>query len=125
MQALHRRLVDALSAHNGTAWKEVYSEPHLHYNEIPIWVLLYEDSVPEQSHAVFRRSIVPFLDGLSGVELTLMYYVVRERQRYHLDFLTTTSHILSSDGGAEALGAWQKQSNAKVWLFTSFDSARP
>lgn len=119
--ALHGRMLSALMVHQGTAWKEVISELHLHYNEIPVWVLLYEDSVPEESHGVFRRAIVPFLDELgTAVQMTLMYYVVRGNERFHLDFLTSTSDILSASG--EALGAWQKQTNKQMWLFNSNSS---
>ncbi len=123
MLVQHKRIVAALQAHIGTAWKEVYSEPHLHYMEIPVWVLLYDDSDPSEVHGVFRRTIVPFLDGLGELQLTLMYYVVRDGVRYHLDFLGNTAEILSADG--EALGEWQKESASRFWLFTANNSQRP
>ncbi len=120
---LHKRIVSALQAHCGTAWKEVHSEPHLQYNEIPIWVLLYEDGNPDEAHSIFKRTLVPFIEDLGDIQLTLMYYIVKHGQRYHLDFLTSTSDILSASG--EALGEWQKKGIRRIWLFAANDSSRP
>lgn len=122
--ALHGRFLSALMVHQGTAWKEVVSEVNAHYHEISVWILLYEDSDPEASHAVFRRTIVPFLEDLGySIQITLTYYVVRGRERFRLDFLHSTSDILSASG--EALGAWQKLTNKGIWVFNHNNSQRP
>ncbi len=111
-----------LDAHTGTLWKEIYSEPHTAYQEIPFWVLLYEDSDPEESHGAFRRALATLVHDIEPANITLMYYVVRDGKRFHLDFLGSTSDILSASG--EALGAWQKESTKHFWLFNATSSAR-
>lgn len=120
---LHKRIEAALGAQCGSAWKEVHTEPHLHYNELSVWVLLFEDSDPEEAHALFKRILVPFLEEVGEIQLTLMYYVVKDGQQFHLDFLTSTSEILSASG--EALGVWQKKGVRRIWLFAASDSSRP
>lgn len=121
MFLLHKRLLAALAAHEGSAWKEVRAELHFHYNELPVWVLLYEDSDIDASHSVFKRAVVPFIEALGEIQLTLNYFIIKGGERYHRDMLTTTSDILSASG--EALGEWHKQSNRHVWMFNANSSA--
>lgn len=121
--ALHGRMLSALRVNQGTAWKEVVSELNLHYFEIAVWILLFEDSDPEATHAVLRRTVVPFIEELGcNVQIRLSYYVVRSGERFHLDVLNSTSDVLSASG--EELGAWQKLSHRTIWVFDQNHSQR-
>lgn len=121
---LHRKLYAALKAHEGAAWKEVYSEAHLHYYEIPLWVLLFEDSDPVASHAILKRTLVPMLEAIGEIKLSLTYYCVKGSERMHLDRLETTSHILNAGDDEDSFGIWQKESSRNFWLFNATHSGR-
>ncbi len=121
---LHKKLMAALTAHEGSTWKEVRSELHIQHQELPVWVLLYEDADPVEVHDIFRRTVVPFIDLICNTQLSLMYFMVKNGERFHLDYLESTTHILSASGSREALGIWQKESKRHFWMFNATHSGR-
>lgn len=74
--SLVKAALSELASHNGTHWKEARGELHSQYNEIPIWVLLYEDSDLVQTHKALCETLRPHMEGLAPLQIWLCYEVV-------------------------------------------------
>lgn len=51
-----------LNQFTGTSWKEVAGENHDMFNELPIWILLYDDSDLEEARQAASSVIAPIMD---------------------------------------------------------------
>jgi hypothetical protein len=54
---IHDTLVEGARQLDGGPWKESAGELHADYNEMPFWILLYDDTPPMQAHEAFRRLV--------------------------------------------------------------------
>ena len=66
---IHDHLIDAVQAQDGKVWKESASELHSQYNEMPFWVLLYEDSDVNEVHKVFKSIVSPHFGDIDPVQI--------------------------------------------------------
>ena len=71
MLALSKAMLTDLASGNGTFWKEAVGELQSQYNEIVLWVLLYEDANLSQTHAALRETLRPHLDALKPLQSVL------------------------------------------------------
>lgn len=62
----------------GEYWKEVVVEVQPRYNEIVVWILLYEDISFKDAHAKFYELIMPDIEQYKPLEIALFYHVVRD-----------------------------------------------
>lgn len=76
MLSLTRAALKDLAARNGTFWKEAVGELQSQYNEIPIWVLLYEDGDILKTHAALCETLRPHMAALAPLQIVLFYELV-------------------------------------------------
>lgn len=58
---------------NGSAWEDVRGELHLHYDEMPTWIVLGEDHDLDAAHRAFVDVIRPYLAEMGRVNFTVSY----------------------------------------------------
>jgi hypothetical protein len=76
MLALSKAALRDLAAGNGTYWKEAVGELHSQNQEIPLWVLLYEDSNLLEAHKALCRTLRPHIEGLAPNQIVLFYEII-------------------------------------------------
>jgi hypothetical protein len=74
--ALTKSALRDLAAANGTYWKEAVGELHSQNNEIPIWVLLYEDVDILETHAMLCKTLRPHMAALAPLSIVLFYKIM-------------------------------------------------
>jgi len=80
----------------GQFWKVVEGEFHSQYNEMPMWVLLYEDSDINESHAALCDVLQPFMADMGPVNFTVGYYTTDAALKHFWDFLNDNREILAA-----------------------------
>lgn len=110
----------------GRYWKEVENQIQINYNEIPTWILLYEDSDIEESHAEFSRVVSPYFSEMGDVNFTVTYTIFKDGMDVQIDFLNDNNKIARGYGNAKTLGALPQQDPiTEPIVFRSRDSKRP
>ncbi|MEM1233619.1 MAG: hypothetical protein AAGH70_05790 [Pseudomonadota bacterium] len=105
-------ILDELRGLEGRFWREVQGELQEGAGECAIWILLYEDSVPSESHDALCEILRPRMEAMAPVDFTVAYCVLTE-------MLETTVDTLMSN--AEILAAWRDPALGK----TRVSRARP
>lgn len=76
--ALTKVALKDLASHNGRFWKEAVGELQSQYNEIVLWVLLYQDGDLSESHAALCETLRPHMNALAPLQIVLFYEVAIE-----------------------------------------------
>ncbi|MGI9385876.1 MAG: hypothetical protein ACR2OX_00455 [Methyloligellaceae bacterium] len=87
-------ILPALKKLEGSAWKEVQGELHSQYNEMPVWVLLYEDGDPLEAWASFRDAVAPYLDKIAPLQLTASFSYFEGDKEVHVEFLQDSQAVM-------------------------------
>jgi hypothetical protein len=82
--------------HIGRHWREVQGELQLSHNEMPTWILLYEDSDLAAAHRVLRDILAPYMDEIAPVQFTVSYTLLTEAFEITLDTLMDNDDILGA-----------------------------
>jgi hypothetical protein len=95
----------ALRTHIGRHWQDVQGELQLSHNEMPTWILLYQDSDPAEAHRVLRDILAPCMDEIAPVQFTVSYAMLTDA------FDITIEALMDND---EILGALDRPGFGKV-----------
>jgi hypothetical protein len=68
----------ALRVHVGQHWQVVLGELQLSHNEMPTWILLYEDSDLKAAHQALCDVLVPFMEQADPVQFTVSYTILTD-----------------------------------------------
>lgn len=68
---IHDRLPELVRAEKGHSWKHVNGELHSHYKEMPLWIILEDETDVSKAHAVFREIVRPALSETEPVQCTV------------------------------------------------------
>jgi hypothetical protein len=121
---IHDDLVATVKAQEGTIWKESASELHSEYNEMPFWILLYEDSDVAAAHKIFKDIVSPYFISISPVNCTVAYTILKEDEEIQVDFLNDNNEIIEA-GDTMSLGEFPvSEPRAGDNFFSSNDSKR-
>lgn len=80
--ALTRAMLKDIADRNGTLWKEAVGELHSQYNEIVLWVLLYEDSDLLEAHTALCETLGHHMDALAPLQIELVYEVQQQEKAF-------------------------------------------
>lgn len=72
--AFKTRILAELAEHNGRLWKEVWGEAHPQFNQMGIWVLLYEDSDLKEAHKAFCDILARNIDIMKPLQAAVDYH---------------------------------------------------
>lgn len=87
------KVLKELRALNGTMWREVKGELQERDGEFAIWILLYEDSDPRESHASFCEVVFPVMEALEPIQFTVSYSVLTDILDTSVDILMDNDEI--------------------------------
>jgi hypothetical protein len=80
----------------GQHWREVQGELQLSHNEMPTWILLYEDSDLPAAHRALCDILAPYMDEVAPVQFTVSYTLLTEAFEITLDTLMDNDDILGA-----------------------------
>jgi hypothetical protein len=95
LEAVFDELVVKLTNRNGKSWKEIRGEIHPQYNEIPFWILMYQNSDIGQVMEEFRKIVSAYKDLIGSLQMTVAFREFSEdgsEMIFH-DFLETWDDI--------------------------------
>jgi hypothetical protein len=124
MLALSKAALSDLAAGNGTYWKEAVGELHSQYKEIPIWVLLYEDSDLLDAHRMLCRVLRPHIEGLAPNQIVL-FYEVMIGDNVIFAKLHGNEAVFSAGANGKMDLTWVPSERGLGSMFASRDSKRP
>ena len=75
VNAFHELLHD-LKQTRGKWWKEIIGEAHIQYDEAAFWVLLYDDSIVEETHSYLLKRLAPYERGIKPMNLYISYEAI-------------------------------------------------
>ncbi len=90
---LEQEVIAALRQHDGGLWREVQGELQESYDEFALWVLLFEDSDPQESHRGFCNIVAPFMTQLEPAQFTVSYTVLTDIFDISVDTLMSNDEI--------------------------------
>lgn len=117
---IEAQLLAALRAQNGLAWCEVQGELQERDGECAIWVLLYEDSDPQESHRILCDLVSPVMQDMEPVQFTVSYSILTELLDISVDTLMDNDEIL---GALEDISFGKNPMSRTRQPFTVFQSA--
>lgn len=92
---IRKKTLDLLMAQD-RLWREVQGEFHAMYDEMPTWILLYEDSDLHECHQAFVNVIEPFMDEALPVQFTVSYSIRTGPFEVTVDYLNDNEEILGA-----------------------------
>lgn len=120
----HGQFICEAQEFSGTIWKEFYSELHSQFKEVPVWILLYEDSNLDEVYVKFKFIAESYIHRFPGFNFTVSFEVYRENRLLHIDFLTDNEEIQRGWSLKPPLGSTPSFTRKKSGLFQSKDSRR-
>jgi hypothetical protein len=124
MLALSKAALRDLAAGNGTYWKESVGELHSQHKEIPIWVLLFEDSDLLESHRALCRTLHPHIEGLAPNQVVLFYEIMIGGNVSFAKIHGNEAVFSTGENGKIDL-IWVPSERGLSTVFMSRDSKRP
>lgn len=123
IDAIHDTLTAEVRKQDGIAWKASASELQSQYNELPFWILLYEDAHLEGVHRVFQGIVSQYFDAIKPVKLTVAYLMVVNGEKFQTDYMEGESEIMS---GQHLMGHRPtSMGSGDFAVFKGMDSTRP
>jgi|GEM_PF-6547368 len=119
---IHDKMLEGARQLDGGPWKEAAGELHSDYNEMPFWILLYDDSQPMQAHEAFRRLVAPWIDRIEPVQITVAYRRLTDTTDVFVDFLQGKAEIMAATSVGQRP---ETRPRSAVTVFCSADSRRP
>jgi hypothetical protein len=86
----------ALRQFIGRYWQEVQGELQLSHNEMPTWILLYQDSDVAESHQVLRDILAPYMEQIDPVQFTVSYTMLTDAFDITVETLMDNDEILDA-----------------------------
>lgn len=93
---IHKIIANEARKQDGAAWKASASEIQSQYNEMPFWILLYEDSNLQVAHDLFREIIGPYIEVSNPVKCTVAYLIVVNGEKIQIDYMEGEDEILNN-----------------------------
>lgn len=121
--ALTKAMLRDLASGNGKFWKEAVGELQSQYNEIVLWILLYEDGDLLETHAALRETLRPHMDALAPLQIVLLYEIVIEGSVFAAK-LSGNNAVFSTGTSGKIDLSWFPLSNGLSTVFASRDSKR-
>ncbi len=112
--------LSALKSHDGHEWKESAGEMHLQYQELPNWILLYEDSDIAECHRIFTEIVAPLMSKAGECNFTVSYTILTSDEEVFVDFFGDNDEILGASKNPDLIGA--RPSREKRRSRTIFDN---
>lgn len=119
---IHDTLLEGIRRLDGGPWKESAGELHSEYNEMPFWILLYDDTPPMQAHEAFRRLVTPYIDQIEPVKITVAYRRLTATTDVFVDFLQGKTEIMAATSVGQRPDSAPRSTST---VFRSADSRRP
>lgn len=123
MVQIRRQSLEQVRKHVGQLWKEVQGEYHGVYDQLPTWVLLYDNSDIQKSHAGFVDIVAPYFPIMGTTNFTVTYCLITNGRRWDIEYLGSNQEILDALND-EGFAADPSLSNSRTPLFQSADSKR-
>jgi hypothetical protein len=86
----------ALRAFIGVHWQAVQGELQLSQNELPTWILLYQDSDLRKAHHVLRDILAPCMGQVDPVQFTVSYTLLTDALDITVASLMDNDEILDA-----------------------------
>lgn len=93
---LEPEILARLAAREGDVWQEVQGEQQDGFEEFAVWILLYEDSDPKESHAAFVGIVTPFMEAIAPTQFTVSYSILTDTMDIYVDGVMDNDEILSA-----------------------------
>lgn len=88
-------LANEVQRQDGVAWKASACELQCQYNEMPFWILLYENSDLQKVHGAFQEIVEPHFKEISPINITVAYLMVIDGEKIQTDYLEGESEIMN------------------------------
>lgn len=125
IRRIRAKTLQLLNSHDGKEWKESVGELHAQFNEIPTWILVYDDSDLSQCHEIFTEIVKPFFEKSSGYNFTVKYVMILGENQIFLDFLANNQEILEACLHSDKIGSMPiRDERSERDTFRSTNSAR-
>lgn len=121
---IHSRFLAETAGCTGTIWKEVYSEIHDNFKEIPVWILMYEGSSLVEVYEKFKSIAEKYFIDVKGFNFTVSFELYEGNKLHHLEFLTNNQEIMRGWSLQPPLGSSPSFTRKKSELFKAQDSKR-
>jgi hypothetical protein len=123
MLALTKAALRELTMANGTHWKEVVGELQSQYNELPIWVLLYEDVDILETHKALCETLRRHMAALAPLQIVLFYKIMIGESVFTAT-LNGNETVFSAGADGKIDLRWVPSESGLSTLFTARDSKR-
>ncbi|WP_308915962.1 hypothetical protein [Jannaschia sp. LMIT008] len=123
-QQAYRKVRAALEAEEGTLWREVRGAVHSQYDEIPFWILLYEDSDLGTCHRRFAAIAIPWMDVAAPLEFTVSYTILKGWSDTQLDMADGNAEIVAAVGNPAFGARSETGGRRRTSVFTAAESGR-
>lgn len=78
----------------GVHWQDVQGELHLQYNELPTWIMLYEDTDIDKAHRALCETLEPFMASIAPLQFTVTYLILTPEFQITVESLMDNDEIL-------------------------------
>ena len=119
---LREKSLADLDALTGKLWKEVRGELHAHYDEMPTWILLYDDSDLSECLARAQGILSQFMSRIAPVEFTLSFEVLDESDAVAYPPMIDNDEIMSAT--VSGLSKYAESRPRGPSIFSSTTSSR-
>jgi hypothetical protein len=86
----------ALRQFIGQHWQDVQGELQLSHNEMPTWILLYQDSDLKAAHRALCDVLMPYMPQTGPVQFTVSYTLLTEAFEITVETLMDNDEILGA-----------------------------
>lgn len=89
-------LASEVQRQDGAVWKASACELQSQYNEMPFWILLYEDSDLQNVHRVFQEIVGSHFNEINPIKITIAYLMVVNGDKIQTDYLEGEAEIMNN-----------------------------
>jgi len=115
-------ILKILKAEEGLFWREVQLELQAHYEEIPIWILLFEDSDLHESHFRLAEILKPWMEVIAPVQFRVSYTILKGPLEITLETAMSNDEILEGLNSLDFGKYPQVSERSELTMFDSKDS---
>ena len=83
---IQTKVLIQLASYQELSWKLSYGEVHGDYQELPIWILLYEVAELELAHPIVLAVLSKYEGQLEGFKFTIGYYHQRDGREAMVEY---------------------------------------
>lgn len=117
-----KEFLGRLSEYDGSLWKKSAGEMQYQYNEMAIWILVYDDSDTVEVHDRLRKIVDSERTLFEALDCVLLYELITEKGAFGLSVKSNRA-VLGELNRDDLPGRWFPMTK-KATLFASENSRR-